>query len=95
MSCLLIFLAALVALTAIPGLSQSGDAPKPVQISGAVQSLSGNTLAVKPAASPAVWVVIPNGLTVDRGALKPGVEVAVEAHWADLCYIATQVSVKK
>jgi hypothetical protein len=95
MICLLIVLAGRITLAAIPVVAQSGDAAKPVQISGAVLSLSGNTLDLKPAASPAVWVVIPDGVAADRGALKPGAEVTVEAHWAELCYIATQVTVKK
>lgn len=91
---LLIFLVGLIGLTAIRGVAQSGSTAAPVQISGAVMSLSGKTLDIKPAASPAVWVVIPEGLHVDRSALKPGAEVSVEAHWADLCYIATQVTIK-
>src|ERR1700685_1743966 len=95
LNCLLIFLVGLVALTAIPGVAQSSDTGKPVQISGVVLSLSGNTLDVKPAASPAGWVVIPDALAVDRGALKPGTEVTVKAHWADLCYVATQLTAKK
>jgi hypothetical protein len=95
MSCFLIFLAALILVSAIPGVAQTGSAANPVQISGAVLSFSGNTLDIKPAASPAVWVMIPNDLRVDRSALKHGAEVSVEAHWADLCYIAMQVTIKK
>jgi hypothetical protein len=94
-SCLLIFLAGLIGLTAIQGVAQSSKPADPVQISGAVLSFSGNTLDLKPAASPAVWVVIPGDLRVDRSALKPGAAVSVEAHWADLCYIATEVTIKK
>ena len=85
----------LIGLTAVPGFSQSGDTSAPTQITGAVQSFSGNILDVKPSTSPAVWVVIPDGLRVDRSALKPGVQVSVEAHWADVCYMATQVTVQK
>ncbi len=92
---LLIFLVALIGLSTTAGLAQSGSAATSVQISGVVQSLSGNTLDIKPAASPAVWVMIPSDLHVDRNALKPGAEVTVQAYWADLCYIATQVTLKK
>lgn len=95
MICFLILLAATILASAIPGVAQTGSSANPVQISGAVQSLSGNTLDIKPAASPAVWVMIPYDLRVDRSALKPGTEVSVEAHWADLCYIAAQVTIKK
>jgi hypothetical protein len=95
MICLLIFLVVLIVVSAVPDVAQTGSAANPVQISGVVLSFSGNTLDVKPAASPAVWVMIPNDLRVDRSALKTGAEVSVEAHWADLCYIATQVTIKK
>jgi hypothetical protein len=91
----LIGLVALVGLLANPSWAQSGTAAAPVQISGVVQSFSGNTLDVKPAATPAVWVMIPNDLHVDRGALKAGADVLVEAYWADVCYIATQVTLRK
>lgn len=91
---LLIFLVALTGLSATPGLAQSGSAAS-VQISGVVQSFSGNTLDVKPAASPAVWVMIPADLHADRNALKPGAEVTVEAHWDGLVYVATQAALKK
>ena len=92
---LLIFLVALDGLSATVGLAQSGSAATSVQISGVVQSFSGNTLDVKPAASPAVWVMIPADLHADRNALKPGAEVTVEAHWDGLVYIASQVTPKK
>ena len=94
-SCLFVLLAALVGLSARTGAAQSGSTSTSVQISGVVQSFSGNTLDVKPPSSPAVWVMIPADLKVDRSALKPGAEVSVEAHWADVCYIATQVTVRK
>jgi hypothetical protein len=85
----------LIGLTAVPGFSQSENAPDPTQITGAVQTFSGNILDVKPSTSAAVWVVIPDHLRVDRSALKPGVHVSVEAHWADVCYMATEVTVEK
>jgi hypothetical protein len=49
MSCLLFFLVGLVALTAMGGVAPSSDTAKPVQISGALLSFSGNTLDVKQA----------------------------------------------
>jgi len=85
----------LIALPVNSGLAQSGGNPPTVHIVGVVQSFSGNTLDVKPATSPSVWVTVPADLHVDRDAVKPGVEVSVDAYWADLCYIATQVSVQK
>ncbi|HXA76069.1 MAG TPA: hypothetical protein VNV41_02960 [Candidatus Acidoferrales bacterium] len=91
----LIVLTILIGLTAVPGFSRSEDASAPTQITGAVQSFSGNILDVKPATSPAVWVAIPDHLHVDRSAVKPGVQVSVDAHWADVCYIATEVTVQK
>ena len=94
-SSLLIVLVALVGLLANPSWAQSGSAAAKVQLSGVVQSFSGNTLDLKPAATPAVWVMIPNDLHVDRSALKAGAEVSVEAYWADVCYIATQVTIRK
>lgn len=90
-----IFLLALIALPVGSGTAQSGGHPPTVHIAGVVQSFSGNTLDVKPAASPSVWVTVPADLHVDHDAVKPGVEVSVDAYWADLCYIATQVSVQK
>lgn len=93
-SFLLIVLVALAGLLANPSGAQSASAA-PVQISGVLQSFSGNTLDVKPVATPAVWVMIPNDLHVDRSALKSGAEVSVEAYWADVCYIATQVTIRK
>lgn len=83
-------------LFAVPALAQQGSSSAPsVQITGVVESLSGNILDVKPATSPAVWVTIPADLHVDRNALKPGVNVSVEAYWAVACYVATQVTVQK
>jgi hypothetical protein len=89
-------LIALILLTAIPSFAQSGDASAPpTQISGVVQSLSGNILDIKPANAPAVWVTIPLDLQVDRSALKPDVQVSVEARWANVCYVATEVTIQK
>jgi hypothetical protein len=93
-SFLLIVLVALAGVMANSSRAQSGSAA-PVQISGVVESISGNTLDVKPAATPAIWVMIPSDLHVDRSALKAGAEVSVEAYWADVCYIATQVTTRK
>jgi hypothetical protein len=91
--CLLI---ALIWLSPLPSISQSEKTSSPtVEITGVIQSFSGNILDVKPAQSPAVWVTIPQDLHVDRSALKPGAEVSVEAHWAVACYVATEVTVKK
>jgi len=86
----------LILLPAIPCSAQSVTmSSPPVQITGVVQSFSGNILDVKPATTPAVWVTIPTDLPVDRNALKPSVEVYVEARWAEVCYVATQVKVHK
>lgn len=81
--------------SAIPSLAQSGSASSPAPITGVVQSFSGNILDVKPATAPAVWVTIPIDLRVDRNALKRGVNVSVEAHWVEVCYVATQVTIQK
>lgn len=91
------FLIALVLLAPLPTFSQAtlGASSPTVQITGVVESLSGNILDVKPAQAPAVWVTIPEDLHVDRGALKPGAEVSVEAHWAVACYVASGVTAKK
>jgi hypothetical protein len=83
------------ALSALPAVAQesgnmaaSKEMPATV-IAGAVQSFSGNILDIKPpTVAPAVWVTIPAGMKVDRAALKPGVEVSVEARWATVTYIA-------
>jgi hypothetical protein len=89
-------LAVLVLLAVIPSFAQMGGASAPpTQISGAVQSFSGNILDIKPSSAPAVWVTIPADLQVDRTALKPDVKVSVEAHWVDSCYLATQVTIEK
>jgi hypothetical protein len=88
----LVLVAALIPLLCLPAIAQSGAAT--VQISGVVQSFSGGTLDIKPAASPAVWVMVQSDLKVDRSALKPGAQVSVEAYWSDVCYIATQVTIK-
>jgi hypothetical protein len=89
----LIVVAGLSTLSFVPASAQSPDAAT-VEISGVVQSFSGNTLDIKPAATPAVWVMVPSDLKVSRGGLKPGAEVSVEARWMDLCYIANQVTIK-
>lgn len=96
---LISFLLVLMSLAVIVTVAQSKDAPTApaptVQITGVVQSFSADTLAIKPASSPAIWVTIPPDLKVDRAALKTGSQVSVEAHWADVCYVATQVTIKK
>ena len=81
--------------SAIPGLAQSTGTPSLSQITGVVQSFSGNILDIKPATTPAVWVTLPTDLRVDRSALKPGVEVSATAHWTEVCYVATQVTIQK
>lgn len=89
------WLAVALVLFAIPAVARQSDksaemkeAPAKV-ISGAVQSFSGNILDIKPpTTAPAVWVTIPANMKVDRDALKPGVEVSVEARWATVTYIA-------
>lgn len=59
------------------------------EIVGIVQSFSGNILDIKPlTVQPAVWVTIPHDMKVDRAAVKPGVEVSVEARWATVAYLA-------
>jgi hypothetical protein len=80
---------------AIPSLAQSAATPPPTQITGVVQSFSENILDIKPATTPSVWVTIPSDLRVDRSALKPGVAVSAEARWAEVCYVATQVTIQK
>jgi len=81
---------------AIPNLAQSGSpSSPPVEITGVIQSFSGNTLDVKPPTTPAVWVTLPTGLAVDRSRLKPGVEVSVFARWAEVCYVASQLTIQK
>jgi hypothetical protein len=94
MTLVLILVAALVPLACLSAVAQSGGAA-PVEISGVVQSFSRGTLDIKPAVRPAVWVMVPSGLKVDRGALKAGAQVTVEAYWSDVCYIATQVTIKQ
>jgi len=89
------FLLVLVLQWAIPSFAQSAATPSPMQITGVVQSFSGNILDIKPATTPAVWVTIPPDLRVDRSALKPGVAVSAEARWAEVCYVATQVTIQK
>jgi hypothetical protein len=66
-----------------------GKEMAPTQIVGTVQSFSGDILDIKPlTVQPAVWVTIPETMKVDRAALKPGVEVSVEARWATVTYLA-------
>ena len=89
----------LFVLPALPCVAQK-NSPMPASedIVGTVQSFSGNTLAIKPPATPSVWVTIPEDMKVDRDDLKPGTEVSVEARWAMVCYVATkppEVSPKK
>jgi hypothetical protein len=95
MSRIRLFLLVFVWQWAIPGLAQSVATPSPTQITGVVQSFSGNILDVKPATTPSVWVTIPADLRVDRSALKPGVAVSAEARWSEVCYVATQVTIQK
>jgi len=91
-----IFLIALIFLSPLVCFAQSQDTSSPtLQITGVVQSFSGNILDVKPATTPAVWITIPLDLRVDRSALKPGAEVSVQAHWAVSCYVASQVTLRK
>lgn len=87
----LLFIVVLV--FAIPSFAkQENSSPASVEITGTVQSFSGDILDVKPANAPAVWVTIPSDLRVDRTALKEGAKVEVKAYWADVCYVATQVT---
>jgi hypothetical protein len=89
-------LVVLILLAAIPNFAQSAvSSAPPTTITGAVLTFSGNILDVKPSSAPAVWVTIPADLKVDRDALKPDAKVSVEAYWADVCYVATQVTVRK
>ena len=89
----LIAIAALIPLSLLQARAQS-SAPATVQISGVVQSFSAGVLDIKPATSPAVWVMVPADLKLDRGRLKAGAQVSAEAYWSDVSYIATQVSIK-
>lgn len=79
----------------VPRALAQSDAAPTVQISGVVQSFGADTLDIKPTASPAVWVIVPTDLHVDRGALKPGAQVSVDARWNDLCYTAAAITIKK
>jgi hypothetical protein len=80
---------------AIPAVAQQSAPSAPVvDIMGKVQSFSGNILDVKPPTAPAVWIVIPDDLHADRGALKEGVSVDVKAYWNVLCYMGKEVIVK-
>lgn len=84
-----------LALGAVPILAQqngkkaeSKEAPA-TEVTGTVQTFSGNILDIKPfTTAPAVWVTIPAEMKVDRDALKPGVKVSVEARWATVTYLA-------
>lgn len=83
-------------LFVVPAFAQQASSSAPTaQITGTVQSLSGDILDVKPATTPAVWVTIPPDLHVDRSALKEGISVSVQAHWVDICYVATDVTIQK
>jgi hypothetical protein len=89
------FLIALILLSPLATFSQpQSDSSQTIQITGVVQSFSGNILDVKPAQAPAVWATIPQDLRMDRSALKPGAEVSVEARWTVACYVASQVHVQ-
>lgn len=97
-----LLLIALVMLTVIPSFAQMGggrgggtQAAPPTQIAGVVQSFSSNILDVKPADGPALWITIPMDLQVDRGQLKTGVTVVVQATWMDTVYVASQVTIQK
>jgi hypothetical protein len=90
----LTLVAALIPLACLAAGAQSGGAAT-VQISGVVQSFRDGTLDIKPATSPAVWVMVPSDLNIDRNALKNGSPVSVEAYWSDVCYIATRVTIKR
>ncbi len=93
-------IAVALALFALPALAQGNgkmaggkqmaDKDMPAQkIVGTVQTFSGNILDIKPLTTqPAVWVTIPQSMKVDRAALKPGVEVSVEARWVTVTYLA-------
>ncbi len=86
----------LILLAAVPCFAQTSAAPaQSTHIAGAILSFSSNILDIKPPNAPAVWVTIPANLKVDRDALKPDAKVSVEAYWADVCYVATQVTVQK
>ncbi len=85
------------ALFAFPALAQKSDkTPKPkeaaaTEITGTVQTFSGNILDIKPfTTAPAVWVTIPADMKVDREALKPGTKVSVEARWVTVTYLAVK-----
>lgn len=84
-----------LALFALPALAQqsgkkaeSKEAPA-TEVTGTVQTFSGNILDIKPfTTAPAVWVTIPADMKVDRDALKPGAKVSVEARWVTVSYLA-------
>jgi hypothetical protein len=84
-----------LALFALPAFAQDNGKKAEAKetaakdIVGTVQSFSGNILDIKPlTVQPAVWVTIPHDMKVDRDALKPGVEVSVEARWVTVTYLA-------
>jgi hypothetical protein len=88
-------LAVLVALTFVPCMTAQSSDATPTLISGVVQSFNGETLDIKPATSPAVWVMVPADVHVDRGTVKAGAQVSVEARWDGLVYIASEVTIRK
>jgi hypothetical protein len=92
MKWVLVAVAALIPVPFLPVTAQSSPST-PVEISGVVESFSHGTLDIKPAVRPAVWVMVPSDLHLDRGALKAGAQVSVKAYWSDLCYIATEVKI--
>jgi hypothetical protein len=68
--------------------TKAKEAPA-TEVTGTVQTFSGNILDIKPfTTAPAVWVTIPSNMKVDREALKPGTKVSVEARWATVTYLA-------
>ena len=88
-------IAVALVLLALPASAQDnakkadGQEMAAQEIVGIVQSFSGNILDIKPLTTqPAVWVTIPHDMKVDRAAVKPGVEVSVEARWATVTYLA-------
>lgn len=84
-----LFLLALPAFAQDNAKAASAKETPSKEIVGTVQSFSGNILDIKPlTVQPAVWVTIPHDMKVDREALKPGVEVSVEARWATVTYLA-------
>ena len=75
---------------AVQSFAQQAAAPMaPREVTGVVESFSGNTLDIKPANGPAVWVTIPDGIKVKSELMKPGTMVSVEARWESNDFVAT------